>query len=71
MRATYRGIAYEVQVGLGKHRWTWTVHTPKPRHGDCLGSRDLAIYQAQKAIETWCRQNPELCEPRADKVSTS
>src|SRR5947208_17048673 len=45
----YRGIRYDIKVGIGIKQWIWIVHTPKPRQGDSIGSRQRAIYYAEKA----------------------
>ena len=60
----YRGIEYDIKVGIGVKQWIWIVHTPKPRRGDAIGSRQQAIYRAEKAIDTFCARNPEQCAAR-------
>jgi len=60
----YRGIEYEIKAGVGRNEWIWIVQTPKPRRGSVIGSRQRAIFVAEKAIDAWCLRNSERCEER-------
>ena len=58
----YRGIEYDIKVGIGIKQWIWIVHTPKPRQGVAKGTRERAVIAARKAIDEWCARNPAECE---------
>jgi hypothetical protein len=60
----YRGIEYDIRVGIGRNEWVWVIHTRKPRQGKSIGSRNTAVFHAEKAIDTWCTRFPEQCTPR-------
>ena len=60
----YRGIQYDIKVGISRNEWIWLIHMPKPRQGVVIGSRNRAIFYAEKAINAWCARNPKECEAR-------
>jgi hypothetical protein len=60
----YRGIQYDVKVGVRRHEWVWVVHTPTPRQGSVIGLRQGAIFSAERAIDRWCKSKPDDCETR-------
>ena len=60
----YRGIQYDIKLGISRNEWIWLIHTPKPRQGVVIGSRNRAIFYAEKAINAWCARNPKECEAR-------
>ena len=62
----YRGIDYDIQVGIDR-AIVWVVKTPKPQRGTA-SSRYIAIVQAKRFIDAWCRKHPEACEPKSPEV---
>ena len=61
----FRGIDYDVKVGINKRQWVWVIHTPKPRQGETIGSHERAIAAAKRAIDAWCDRHPTECEPKS------
>jgi hypothetical protein len=59
----YRGIQFDIKMGMGRHECVWTVHTPTPKQGKISGTRDKAVRAAKKAIQQWCYQHPAKCDP--------
>jgi hypothetical protein len=61
----FRGIDFDVKLGVGKSQWSWVVHIPTPRQGHVMGPRALAIAAARRAIDAWCDRHPEQCKPES------
>ena len=59
----HRAIEYQIKIGITKHEWAWSIRTSPPKQGKVSGSRDDAVYAAVRAIEQWCHQHPDDCEP--------
>ena len=59
----HRRIEYQIKIGINKHEWAWSIRTSPPKQGKVSGSRDDAVYAAVRAIEQWCYQHPDDCEP--------
>ena len=59
----YRGIEYQIKIGINKHEWVWFIRTSPTKQGKVSGPRDDAVYAAVRAIEQWCYQHPDECEP--------
>jgi hypothetical protein len=61
----FRGIDFDIKIGVGKSQWIWVIHTPTPRQGRVTGPRARAVTAAKRAIDTWCDRHPEDCEPES------
>ena len=59
----FRGIDFEIKVGINRSQWVWVIHTPTPRQGHVTGARELAVIAAKRAIDDWCDRHPQDCEP--------
>ena len=59
----FRGIDFDIRIGIGRSQWAWEIHTPTPRQGLVTGPRERAIAAAKKAIDAWCHRHPQECEP--------
>jgi len=67
----YRGIEYDIRVGITRGTLIWIAHTPRPRRGESR-SQATAKLAAEKAIDAWCRNNPVDCGASVAKtISTS
>jgi hypothetical protein len=61
----FRGIHFDIKIGVVKSQWIWVIHIPTPRQGHVVGPRELAITAAKRAIDAWCDRHPEQCEPES------
>ena len=53
----HRGVRFEIKLAPGGRQWVWIVHTsPNPRQGLVGGPRQLATFEALKAINRWWKQ---------------
>ena len=59
----FKGVEFDIKIGMGAQNWVWTIHTPRPKQGSTNGSREAAIAAAHRAIMAWCYKNPATCEP--------
>ena len=65
----HRGIRFDVKMAVGRNEWVWTVHTPKPKQGKVSGAREKAVAAAHRAIQQWCYENREKCEPASAQLA--
>jgi hypothetical protein len=59
----HRGIEYDIKITIVKNQWVWALKTSSPKQGKVSGTRNMAIAAAVKAIEQWCSQHRDDCEP--------